>query len=57
MTLLKLILFGVMQCVYVVHGKKTHFPHTVHYFCSSMLRLSESVDFYKAQYSEMRGML
>ncbi len=33
--------FGVMQCVYVV--QKTHnFPHTVHYCCSSMPRLSET---------------
>ncbi len=31
-----------MQCVYVVRDKKTHnFPHTVHYCCFSMLRLSE----------------
>ncbi len=37
-----LYVFGVMQCVYVVRGSKKHnFPHTVHYCCSSMLRLSE----------------
>ncbi len=44
MMLLKITLFcvfGVMQCVYAV--QKTHyFPHTVHYCCSSMLRLSET---------------
>ncbi len=35
--------FGVMQCIYVVQGSKTHyFPHTVHYCCSSMPRLSET---------------
>ncbi len=48
--------FGVMQCVYVVRGSKTHyFPHTVHYCCSSMLRLR--ADFYKAHRSEKRGVL
>ncbi len=41
MTLLKRTLFGVfgvMQCVYAVQGKKkkkTLFSHTVHYCCSS----------------------
>ncbi len=49
MMLLKITLFavfGVMQCVYAVRGSKTHyFPHTVHYCCSSMLRLSEMCQF------------
>ncbi len=35
-----------MQCFYAVRGSKTHyFPHTVHYCCSSMLRLSETRTF------------
>ncbi len=34
--------FGVMQCVYVVSTKTHYFPHTVHYCCSSMRRLSET---------------
>ncbi len=45
MTLLKRTLFcvfGVMQCLGGLKFKKTHnFPHTVHYCCSSMPRLSE----------------
>ncbi len=51
MTLLKITLFCVfdeMQYVY--------FPHTVHYFCSSMLRLSKTF-FYKAHRSEKQSVL
>ncbi len=49
--------FGVMQCVCGLRFKKHYFPHTVHYCCSSKLRLSETVNFYKAHCSEKRGVL
>jgi len=39
--------FGVMQCVYVVLGKKksliNYFTHAVHYCCPSVSHLSEKL--------------
>ncbi len=53
--LLKRTLFGVMQCVYLVRGKKNIiFSHTVHYCCSVFLKRA---DFYKAHRSEKQGVL
>ncbi len=36
---------GVTQCLCGLRFKKHYFPHTVHYCCSSMLRLSETSRF------------
>ncbi len=47
--------FGVMQCVYVVQGKKHHLLYiTVAPLCSAFLKRA---DFYKAHRSEKRGVL
>ncbi len=46
MTLLKRTLFcvvGVMQFMWFKVKKRNYFPHTVHYCCSSMPRISETL--------------
>ncbi len=51
MMVLKIILFGEMQCVCDLRFKNlfNFFLHKVYYCCSSLPRLSETRRFYKAQ--------
>ncbi len=45
------------MCLCGLRFKKHYFLHTVHYCCSSMPRLSETHNVYKAHHSEKRGVL